>query len=92
MRATRTDKLLRDCLSVVGALSLRVIFAKGEIVPRSEQASSRLPFSCRGVVTSSDFASAKFYREVNKRLRDCLSVVGALSLRVILHQQNFTEK
>jgi hypothetical protein len=35
MRATRTGKRLRDCLSVVGALSLRVIFAKGEIVPRS---------------------------------------------------------
>ena len=37
MRATRTDKRLCDCLSDVGALSLQVIFAKGEIVPRSKQ-------------------------------------------------------
>ena len=67
MRATRTDKRLCDCLSVVGALSLRVslvcsryslIFDEGH---SNWQASLRLPFSSWGVVSSSDFASAKLY-------------------------------
>jgi hypothetical protein len=60
MRATRTDKRLRDCLSVVGAFSLRVSLVCSRyslIFDESHsnwQVSLRLPFGCRGVVTSSE--------------------------------------